>query len=100
MRPCAGQASAELTRFPRRSTTSGATDREYLCQPEFSLARSFLLGGSGGSSFRGGSLGAGDCSCFVDFSFRHVGQSPTASQLRNTGNPARQCPFVRGEITS
>jgi hypothetical protein len=71
MRPCAGQASAELTPFSRRSTTSGTTDREYLCQPEFSLARSFLLGGS---SFRGGSLGAGDCSCFVDFSFRHAGQ--------------------------
>jgi hypothetical protein len=74
MRPSAGQASAELTLFSRRSTTSGTTDREYLCQPEFSLARSFLLGGSGGSSFRGGSLGAGDCSCFVDFSFRHAGQ--------------------------
>jgi hypothetical protein len=55
------------------------------------LAGRFFLGGSGGSGFRDGSLGAGNGGCFVGFPFRHIpAVSQCAGQSRNTENTVRK----------
>ena len=53
------------------------------------------------SSFRWGSLGAGDCSCFVDFPFRHARQLfQAAIQLRNPGNTVGRLSSATSVVTS